>query len=166
MFGIGYSELLVIGIIALVVIGPKDLPRVMREVGRWVGKAQGMARHFRSGIDTMIREAELEEMETKWREENERIMREHPLLAPDAHDMLALDGPAPVVEPEWKSAAEPLPPPEIQPAASSSDPSAPELPFAPPAAAVLGGAVDKNAAPPSGRKRKRRPSTGSGEDLP
>src|SRR5579884_3329015 len=81
MFGIGYSELLVIGIIGLVVIGPKDLPRVMREVGRWVGKAQGMARHFRSGIDTMIREAELEEMEKKWREENERIMRLHPANA-------------------------------------------------------------------------------------
>jgi sec-independent protein translocase protein TatB len=38
-----------------------------------------MARHFQSGIDAMIREAELEEMEQKWREENERIMREHPL---------------------------------------------------------------------------------------
>ena len=48
----------------------------MRIVGKWVGKARGMARHFRSGIDTMMREAELEEMEKKWREENERIMRE------------------------------------------------------------------------------------------
>lgn len=82
MFDVGYSELLVIGIVALVVIGPKDLPRVMRTVGQWVGRAKGMARHFRSGIDTMIREAELEEMEKKWREENERIMREHPMLPP------------------------------------------------------------------------------------
>ena len=81
MFGIGYSELLVIAILGLVLIGPKDLPRVMREVGRWVGKAQGMARHFRSGIDTMIREAELEEMEKKWREENERIMKLYPANA-------------------------------------------------------------------------------------
>ena len=78
MFDIGYSELLVIAVVALVVIGPKDLPRVMRTVGNWVGRARGMARHFRSGVDTMIREAELEEMEKKWREENERIMREHP----------------------------------------------------------------------------------------
>ena len=82
MFGIGYSELLVIAILGLVLIGPKDLPRVMREVGRFVGKAQGMARHFRAGIDTMIRESELEEMEKKWREENERIMQLHP---PDTH---------------------------------------------------------------------------------
>src|SRR5690349_11749965 len=78
MFDIGYSELLIIGIVALVVIGPKDLPRVMRTVGNWVGRARGMARHFRSGLDTMMREAELEEMERKWREENDRIMRDHP----------------------------------------------------------------------------------------
>ena len=78
MFDIGYTELLVIAIVALVVIGPKDLPRVMRTVGQWVGRARGMARHFRSGIDTMMRETELEEMEKKWREENERIMRLHP----------------------------------------------------------------------------------------
>ncbi len=78
MFDIGYSELLLIAVVALVVIGPKELPKVMRTVGEWVGRARGMARHFRSGIDTMIREAELEEMEKKWREENDRIMREFP----------------------------------------------------------------------------------------
>jgi sec-independent protein translocase protein TatB len=76
--GIGYSEILVIAVVALIVIGPKDLPRVMRTVGQWAGRARGMARHFRSGVDTMMREAELEEMEKKWRDENERIMRDHP----------------------------------------------------------------------------------------
>jgi sec-independent protein translocase protein TatB len=78
MFGIDSTELLVVAIVALVVIGPKDLPRVLRTVGHWVGRARGMARHFRSGLDTMIREAELEEMEKKWRAENERIMRDYP----------------------------------------------------------------------------------------
>ena len=95
MFDIGYSELLLIAVVALVVIGPKDLPRVMRTVGHWVGRARGMARHFRSGIDTMMREAELEEMEKKWREENERILREHPFAEPLA-DPAALDVPADV----------------------------------------------------------------------
>ncbi len=52
----------------------------LRTVGRWVGQVRGMARHFQSGIDAMIREAELEEMEKKWREENDRIMREYPAL--------------------------------------------------------------------------------------
>src|SRR3954451_19029089 len=105
MFGISYSELLVIAAVALVVIGPKDLPRVMRQVGRWVGRAQGMARHFRSGIDTMMREAELEEMEKKWREENERIMRDHPLLDGSV-EMLPLAAPQPAGEPAWESPAD------------------------------------------------------------
>ena len=82
MFGVDSSELAVVAIIALIFIGPKDLPKVMRTVGYWVGRIRGMARHFTSGIETMMREAELEELERKWREENERIMQAHP---PDAH---------------------------------------------------------------------------------
>ena len=78
MFDIAPTELLLCAVVALLVIGPKDLPKAMRVVGHWVGRARGVARHFRSGFDTMVREAELEEMEKEWREENERIMREHP----------------------------------------------------------------------------------------
>ncbi|WP_240653289.1 Sec-independent protein translocase protein TatB [Sphingomonas crocodyli] len=92
MFDIAPTELLLVAVVALVVIGPKDLPRAMRFVGQWVAKARGVARHFRSGIDEMIRQAELEEMEKKWAAENERIMREHPAqpstdyVAPDPVD--------------------------------------------------------------------------------
>lgn len=78
MFGIDSSELLVIVIIAVIVIGPKDLPRALYKLGQIVGKAQGMARHFRTGIDAMVREAELEELEKKWAAQNKRIMEEHP----------------------------------------------------------------------------------------
>ena len=78
MFGIDSAELAVVAILAQTFIGPKDLPRVMRTVGYWIGRVRGMARHFTSGIENMIREAELEEMEKKWREENERIMSLHP----------------------------------------------------------------------------------------
>lgn len=78
MFDIAPTELLIVAVVALLVIGPKDLPLVMRKVGQWAGKARGVARQFRSGFDAMVREAELEEMEKKWRAENERIMREHP----------------------------------------------------------------------------------------
>lgn len=83
MFGVDSTELIIVAILALLFIGPKELPATMRTVGRWVGKARAMSRHFTSGLEAMIREAELEEMEKKWREENERIMREHPPL-PDA----------------------------------------------------------------------------------
>ena len=80
MFGIDSAELLVIAVVALVVIGPKDLPRVMRTIGNFIGQARGMARHFRSGVDNMLRESELADMEKKWQSDNERIMREHPMV--------------------------------------------------------------------------------------
>lgn len=82
MFNIDSSEFLLVAIVALVVIGPKDLPRAMRVVGYWVGKARGVTRQFRQGFDNMVREAELEEMEKRWAAENERIMREHAADAP------------------------------------------------------------------------------------
>ncbi len=84
MFDVAPTELLLVAIVALVVIGPKDLPRAMRVVGQWVGKARGMARHFRSGFDNMVRESELEEMEKKWKEENARIMAANPPPALEA----------------------------------------------------------------------------------
>lgn len=79
MFDIASTELLLVAVVALVVIGPKDLPKAMRFVGHWVGRARGTARHFRAGFDEMVRQAELEEMEKKWAAENARIMAEHPI---------------------------------------------------------------------------------------
>lgn len=78
MFGFDSAEIAIIAVLALIFIGPKELPRVMRTVGYWVGRVRGMARHFTAGIEDMVRQAELEEMEKKWREENERIMEMHP----------------------------------------------------------------------------------------
>lgn len=78
MFDIASSEFLLVVLVALLVIGPKDLPKVLRVVGKWVGKARGVAAQFRSGFDEMVRESELQELEKKWKAENDRIMREHP----------------------------------------------------------------------------------------
>jgi sec-independent protein translocase protein TatB len=78
MLDVAPTELLLVAVVALVVIGPKDLPKAMRVAGKWIGRARGVARQFRSGIDTMIRESELEELQKQWAAENERIMREHP----------------------------------------------------------------------------------------
>ncbi|WP_422057061.1 Sec-independent protein translocase protein TatB [Sphingomonas sp.] len=96
MLDFNAPEFLVVGIVALLVIGPKDLPKAMRFVGHWVGKARRVASQFRSGFDNMVREAELAEMEKKWAEENARIMREHP-----PEKML----PAPVYDPNPHGAA-------------------------------------------------------------
>jgi sec-independent protein translocase protein TatB len=81
MFDIASTELLLVALVALVVIGPKDLPRVLRIIGNWVGKARGVAAQFKSGFDDMVRESELQDLEKKWQEENERILRAHPDLA-------------------------------------------------------------------------------------
>lgn len=78
MFDIGSTELLMVAVVALVVIGPKDLPKAMRVVGHWVGKARGLASQLRSGFDDIVRESELADLEKKWSEENARIMREFP----------------------------------------------------------------------------------------
>lgn len=75
MFDIGAAELLVIIIVAVLVIGPKDMPLAMRTAGRWIGKVRRVSSHFRTGIDAMVREAELEDMEKKWKAQNEEIMR-------------------------------------------------------------------------------------------
>ena len=74
MFDIGAFELLVIVVVAVLVIGPKDMPLALRTAGRWIGKVRRVSAHFRSGVDTMIREAELEDMEKKWQAQNEAIM--------------------------------------------------------------------------------------------
>lgn len=62
MFDIGWTELVVIAVVAIVVIGPKDLPRAMRTVGQFTGKLRRMAREFQGQFNEAIREAELEDV--------------------------------------------------------------------------------------------------------
>lgn len=62
MLDIGWSELAVIAVIALLIVGPKDLPRILRMAGRWAAKARSMAREFQGSIDDMVRESELDDV--------------------------------------------------------------------------------------------------------
>lgn len=78
MFDIGATELLLLVVVAILVIGPKDMPLALRTAGKWVGKFRKMSAQFRAGFDGIVREAELEEMEQKWKAQNEKIMRDHP----------------------------------------------------------------------------------------
>jgi len=121
MFDIAPSELALVAAVALVVIGPKDLPRAMHVVGKWVGRARGMARHFRLGLDEIVRQAELEEMQKKWAAENARIMAEHPMPPPDeeADDAHYATAASPVFPPRVdggvQPAMRPLPAPGREP---------------------------------------------------
>ena len=70
-----WNHILILLIVALVVVGPKDLPRLMHMMGRWAGKARGMANEFKRSFDDMARQSELEEL----RKEVEALKANNPL---------------------------------------------------------------------------------------
>jgi len=150
MLDFNAPEFLVVGIVALLVIGPKDLPKAMRFLGKWFGKARAVARQFRSGFDNMVREAELAELEKQWAAENARIMAEHPPAAL----------PAPEVEAQMHPVdADDMPPVMVeQPALTDEVPGvsapAPKVPRKPAAAKV---ARDGGAVPAAPKPRTRKP---------
>lgn len=150
--GIGGFEVLVIGIVALLVVGPKDLPVLMRRVGQFMAKARGMANEFRASFDEMARQSELDDL----RKEVDALRRgqgmynlgdEASAAFKDINDDLSrpLDAPAaPVVtgRSEWPDAepvmaplepvAEPKPKPRARrtPAAKTAAPKAAPKPKA------------------------------------
>lgn len=62
MFDLGWQEFILIAIVTVIVVGPKDLPRVIRSISQWVRKARSMAREFQSSLEEVAREAELEDV--------------------------------------------------------------------------------------------------------
>jgi len=86
MFEIGWTEILLIALVAIVVIGPKDLPRAMRIVGQWTGKMRRMAGEFQRQFNQALKEAELDDV----RKDVEAIVKGDP-LAGVKDDMRKLD---------------------------------------------------------------------------
>ncbi len=156
MFGIDSSELFVIGMVALLVIGPQRLPHAMRMVGQWVAKGRAMTRHVRSGFDAMVREAELDEMQKAWAKQNEAIMK-----------ATAMD-PTAFMDPGNANAA--LQPPETP--ATNAVPALADLTVPPPytsEGSVLAGADEPQPAmlpAPDKPKRKRAPRKLGPEPAP
>ena len=133
MFDIGAFELLIIIGAAVFVIGPKDMPLAMRTAGRWIGKLRKVTGHFRAGIDAMVRDAELSDMEDEWKRRNAEIMARHPEAARDpgsetpppaplgvSGTAAADDDAGPQMEPLNPPAA-PAPPPPPASASTASD---------------------------------------------
>jgi sec-independent protein translocase protein TatB len=75
MFDLSWSHILIFLVVALVVVGPKDMPRLLRMAGQWMGRARSMANEFRKSFDEMARQSELDEL----RSEIENLRRERPL---------------------------------------------------------------------------------------
>jgi sec-independent protein translocase protein TatB len=112
MFDIAWSELLVIIVVALVVVGPKDLPRLMRTAGQWAGRARAMADQFRRSFDDIARQSELDELRSevnrlqqtalidpKAEIESAMYPTDNPLSLGSAMDDVSPPAPAPSVEP-------------------------------------------------------------------
>lgn len=78
MFDLSIWEIAVIGVVAVLVIGPKELPRALMTAGKWMRKFRSITGGLRNGLDNMIRETEMKELEEKWASQNKQIMAEHP----------------------------------------------------------------------------------------
>ncbi|MEQ9042472.1 MAG: Sec-independent protein translocase protein TatB [Alphaproteobacteria bacterium] len=85
MFDIGWPELVLIAILSIIVIGPKELPTVLRALGRWAGKARALVREFRSSLEEIANESELNELRRMASgEEDENRIATPPASEPDA----------------------------------------------------------------------------------
>ena len=103
---LSWSHMLLVLIVALVVVGPKDLPKLMRKMGQWTAKARGMADQFRRSFDEMARQSELDEL----RKELEDLKHERPLADVDQKMSAMLSPPAVSLEPDVKAGPDPVQP--------------------------------------------------------
>jgi sec-independent protein translocase protein TatB len=102
MFDIGFWELAMVGLVALLVIGPKDLPRVARKAGLWVGRARRTLASVKDEIDREFRAQELQEILNKQALDNplERILDEPVLGSRSEPVQTQVEAPAPPVPPQ------------------------------------------------------------------
>ena len=110
-FGLSWSHMLLVLVVALVVVGPKDLPKLMRKMGQWTAKARGMADQFRRSFDDMARQTELDEL----RKELDELRNARPLASVEREINDVMTGPSVSLDPEPVA---PPPDPAPQPAAS------------------------------------------------
>jgi len=144
-----FMEVLIIGALALIVIGPKDLPMLMRRVGQFVGKMRGMAAEFRASFDELARQSELDEL----RKEVEALRTGASLTgdAADPHAAGVFDEIKNNMSLRMTPAMTALPQPELAPAS-------PEPPAPAPAAATVA-----EAKPKPGRKPRAKAAKSAAE---
>lgn len=99
---LGFNEIIILGILALVVVGPKDLPLLFRKLGKWTAKLRGMAQEFRTGFDELARQAELDELKREVEAlrrttDINSIARDLSKPLPTLEDYAGISKPAPVV---------------------------------------------------------------------
>ena len=127
MFGLAWSEILIIGVVALVVVGPKDLPRAMRTAARWMRAGQKLAREFQGHVDDLVREAELEELREKIQKAASEPLSTHVAAALDPGGVMAeaLNPPEGLIVPPTLTTAS-----EVETPAAPAEPAVAALPAA------------------------------------
>ena len=113
--GIGFSEILVLGLAALIFVGPKDLPLLMRKLGQFIGKGRRMAREFQSAFEDIARQSELDEL----KKEIEALKRSN-MMTQAQEDLAAVE--ADINSAVMRQSEAPSPPPSAEP-----QPSAPQV---------------------------------------
>ena len=109
MFDIGWSEMLVVGAVALVVIGPKDLPGALRQAGRWMGSVRRVASDFQGQVNQAMREAELDEFQREVRGIKSDIDGLGAPVVSKPPEMTPLPKPKPAAKTKAKIEAKPKP---------------------------------------------------------
>lgn len=141
MFGFSWSEILIIGVVALVVIGPNDLPRAMKTAARWMSAGRKLAREFQGHVDGLVREAELDELREQARKLAMTPLSQHieSIVDPDKEIAKGLAAPdnlhelmsgVPTVTPVEE-------PPALPPAVTAPEPTTSDQPHLPPPAPEL-----------------------------
>ncbi len=138
---LGWTEMLLLAVLALVVVGPKELPLLFRKVGRFTAKLRGMAQEFRTGFDELARQAELDELKREVEALRrttslQDITRELNKPLPTLEDYAGVKSPPAIAPPEPTPALEAPEgePPEAEAAPQTPEENLTEAPIEPPAA--------------------------------
>jgi sec-independent protein translocase protein TatB len=126
MFGFSWSEILIIGVVALVLIGPNDLPRAMKTAARWMAAGRKLAREFQGHVDELVREAELDELREQARKLTKTSISSHleSVIDPKRELAQALAMPEALEHPPGAGALNPpVAPPDPPPPPAAENPA-------------------------------------------
>jgi sec-independent protein translocase protein TatB len=125
--GLGFSEIVVLAVIALLVVGPRDLPLMLRKLGRQMARMRALANEFRTGFDELARQAELDEL----KKEVEALRRGQfaaPVFDDIQRDLAALEHAPPTTAGDPNDPPPPAPPEQPEPVSPEPPPAPPEHP--------------------------------------
>ena len=133
MFDIGWSELLVIGVVAIVVVGPKELPRLMRTFGHYAGKLRAMASDFQRQFEDAVRDSEIDEVRKAMQDfhaqasdVNLRGTVDKPLMMPTPSEPAPATAPAAIAPPPEHTSKAKAKPRAKKPKTASTKPASPK----------------------------------------